>query len=83
MKKDTRIVLALDETDGGRALAIARGVSDHIDAVKINWPLVLSAGPGMITELSELTDVICDFKVADIPNTVKLIVSNAVSRGFS
>lgn len=83
MKKDTRIVLALDETDGGRALAVAEDVSDHIDAVKINWPLVLSAGPGMITELSEITDVICDFKVADIPNTVRLIVSNAVSRGAS
>lgn len=83
MKKDTRIVLALDETDGGRALAVAEDVSDHIDAVKINWPLVLSAGPGMITELSEIADVICDFKVADIPNTVRLIVSNAVSRGAS
>lgn len=83
MKKDTRMVLALDETDGDKALAIARDVSGHIDAVKINWPLVLSAGPGMISELSEITDVICDFKVADIPNTVKLIVSNAVSRGAS
>lgn len=83
MKKDTRIVLALDETDGGRALAVAEDVSGHIDAVKINWPLVLSAGPGMITELSEIADVICDFKVADIPNTVRLIVSNAVSRGAS
>ena len=83
MKKDTRIVLALDETDGRKALAVAEDVSGHIDAVKINWPLVLSAGPGMISELSEITDVICDFKVADIPNTVRLIVSNAVSRGAS
>lgn len=83
MKKDTRIVLALDETDGGKALGIAKAVSEHIDAVKINWPLVLSAGPGMITELSGLADVICDFKVADIPNTVKLIVESAVSRGAS
>jgi orotidine-5'-phosphate decarboxylase len=37
----------------------------------------------MITKLSEFSDVICDFKVADIPNTVKLIVENAVSRGAS
>lgn len=83
MRKDTRIVLALDETDRERALAIARSVRDGIDAVKINWPLVLSAGPGMIDELSSLTDVICDFKVADIPNTVRLIVENAVARGAS
>ncbi len=81
MKRQTRMVLALDETDGQKALAIVRQVAEYIDAVKINWPLVLSAGPEMITELSKITDVICDFKVADIPNTVSLIVSNAVRRG--
>ena len=83
MKKQTRMVLALDETDGRKALEIVGQVAEYIDAVKINWPLVLSAGPEMITELSKITDVICDFKVADIPNTVSLIVSNAVKRGAS
>ncbi len=83
MKTDSRLVLALDETDGARALAIAESVADVVDAIKINWPLVLSEGPAMITRLSELSDVICDFKVADIPNTVRLIVENAVSRGAS
>ncbi len=83
MKMDSRLVLALDETDGKKALAIAESVSDVVDAIKINWPLVLSEGPQMITRLSEMSDVICDFKVADIPNTVRLIVENAVSRGAS
>lgn len=83
MRKDTRLVLALDETDGKKALSIVESVSEYIDAVKINWPLVLTAGPEMITKLSEVSEVICDFKVADIPNTVSLIVSNAVSRGAS
>ncbi len=83
MRKQTRMVLALDETDGKKALEIVRQVAEYIDAVKINWPLVLTAGPEMITELSKITDVICDFKVADIPNTVSLIVSNAVKRGAS
>ncbi|MGE4213106.1 MAG: orotidine-5'-phosphate decarboxylase [Candidatus Methanomethylophilaceae archaeon] len=83
MKKDTRLVLALDETDGKKALAIADAVSDRVDAVKINWPLVLSAGPEMIDRLAEHNDVICDFKVADIPNTVRLIVEGCVSRGAS
>lgn len=77
------MVLALDETDRKKALNLVDQVADHIDAVKINWPLVLSAGPEMITELSERTDVVCDFKVADIPNTVHLIVENAVARGAS
>jgi orotidine-5'-phosphate decarboxylase len=83
MKLDSRLVLALDETDGKKALAIAESVGDVVDAIKINWPLVLSEGPQMITKLSEMSDVICDFKVADIPNTVRLIVENAVSRGAS
>ena len=81
MKKQTRMVLAIDETDGQKALKIVEEVAEYIDAVKINWPLVLSEGPEMITKLSKYTDVICDFKVADIPNTVSLIVSNAVKRG--
>jgi len=83
MKKDTRIVLAIDETDRSKALRVVNDVKDHIDAVKINWPLILSAGPEMITELSKMTDVICDLKVADIPNTVRLIVEGAVARGAS
>lgn len=83
MKMKSRMILAIDETDGKKALTIVNQVADYIDAVKINWPLVLSSGPEMITELSKITDVICDFKVADIPNTVSLIVSNAVKRGAS
>lgn len=83
MKSDSRLVLALDETDGRKALAIAESVGDIVDAIKINWPLVLSEGPQMITKLSEMSEVICDFKVADIPNTVRLIVENAVFRGAS
>lgn len=83
MRMRTRVVLALDETDRKKALDVVREVADYIDAVKINWPLVLSAGPETITELSGIADVICDFKVADIPNTVGLIVGNAVKRGAS
>lgn len=83
MKKCSRIILALDETDREKALAIADSVSGIVDAIKINWPLVLSAGPEMITELSKRSDVICDFKVADIPNTVRLIVEGSVARGAS
>jgi len=80
---DSRLVLALDETDAEKALGVARSVSDIVDAIKINWPLVVSAGPEMITRLSEYSEVICDFKVADIPNTVRLIVEGSVARGAS
>ena len=81
MKKDTRIVLAMDETDKEKAMKVVGEVKGSIDAVKINWPLILSAGPEIITAMSEITDVICDLKIADIPNTVSLIVKGAVARG--
>ena len=80
---DSKLILALDETDKDKALGIAEQVSGIVDAVKINWPLILAVGPEMINELSRTVDVICDFKVADIPNTVRLIVGNAVNRGAS
>jgi len=83
MRKDTRIILALDETDPVKALKVADDVKEYIDAVKVNWPLILSAGPEVITRLSKMTDVICDLKVADIPNTASLIVKGAVERGAS
>ncbi|MCQ5375356.1 MAG: orotidine-5'-phosphate decarboxylase [Methanomassiliicoccales archaeon] len=83
MKKNTRLILALDEIDKQRALKIAEELSGIVDAIKINWPLVLHSSPSIITEISKLCDVICDFKVADIPNTVRLIVERAVDLGAS
>ena len=83
MRMETRLVLALDETDEAKAIWVAEQVTGLVDAIKVNWPLVLSAGPKMITRLSKMADVICDFKVADIPNTNRLIVEQAVARGAS
>lgn len=83
MLRSTRLILALDETDPGKALAIAETVEDEVDAIKINWPLVLTAGPESITKLSRIAPVICDFKVADIPNTNRLIAEEAFRRGAS
>ena len=78
MRKSSRLILALDETDKSKALAIAGSVAGLVDAIKINWPLVLSAGPEIITELSKFSDVICDFKVAD---TVAVLTDEAVPLG--
>ncbi|MBI0583824.1 MAG: orotidine-5'-phosphate decarboxylase [Methanomassiliicoccus sp.] len=83
MRTRTRMVLALDETDESRAMKVAEDVHDLVDAIKINWPLVLSTSPEMITRLSRLAPVICDFKVADIPNTDRLIVEQVRKRGAS
>ncbi len=83
MRCKSRLVLSLDETSPSKALEVVNEVCDHVDAVKVNWPLVLSAGPEIITRLSLMSDVICDFKVADIPNTDRLIVERCMELGAS
>jgi orotidine-5'-phosphate decarboxylase len=83
MRTENRMVLALDETDESKALKVANEVRDLVDAIKINWPLVLSTSPEMISQLARLAPVICDFKIADIPNTDRLIVEQVRRRGAS
>ena len=79
----SRLVLALDETDPVRALDVAKSVAPFVAKIKINYPLVLSAGLEIVTEISKFSPVICDFKVADIPNTNRLIAKEAFEAGAS
>jgi orotidine-5'-phosphate decarboxylase len=81
MRNGRKVILALDETDPAKALAIARSTAPWLAAVKVNYPLVLSAGLGIVREIAEDAYVLCDFKVADIPNTNRLIVEQAVGAG--
>ena len=79
----SRLVLALDETDPARALDVAKSVAPFVAKIKINYPLVLSAGLDIVTEIYKFSPVICDFKVADIPNTNRLIAKEAFEAGAS
>ncbi len=83
MKKETHLILALDEAEKEKALNIAKEVYDVVDAIKVNYPLVLSCGMDIVDELSKLSDVICDFKIADIPNINRLIVKEVVKHNAS
>ncbi len=83
MIRKTGLILALDVMDENKAISISREVSDFVDAIKIGYPLVLGAGLGIIKAISESAPVIADFKVADIPNTVHLICSQAFEAGAS
>ena len=77
----SRLLLALDETDPQRAFSIAEATAPHLAGIKINWPLLMQGGLGMVGQLAKLAPVICDLKVADIPNTARLIAEAAYGAG--
>jgi len=81
MERRNGVILALDVTSREEAIQVAEAVRDHVDAIKINWPLILGAGPDIISEMAGLSPVICDMKIADIPNTNRLIVEQTMARG--
>jgi len=80
----TELILALDVTDRKKALAIAHACASHLDAIKLGYPLILSCGFSIAQELEgEDLPLIADFKVADIPNTNRLIAEQVFDAGFS
>jgi len=83
MRLRHRLLLALDVPEIERARSVARAVRGHVDGIKVNWPLVLAAGLGIVRDLADGGYVLCDFKIADIPNTSRLIVEQAVRAGAS
>jgi orotidine-5'-phosphate decarboxylase len=76
MKKKTRLILALDVTTREQALSLAEKLCGYFDAIKIGYPLILSAGLGIVTEISTTLPVI-----ADIPNTNRLICQAVLGAG--
>ena len=75
------LILALDLMDKQKAIRIVREVSEYISAIKVNYPLILSAGIKIIDELNRIKPVIADFKIADIPYTSSLIAGIAFENG--
>ncbi len=78
---ENRIVVAIDSQEKHRAIDLAKNISDEIFAIKVNWPLILEEGHSIISKLSAFSKVICDFKVADIPNTNRLIAEKVHKDG--
>jgi orotidine-5'-phosphate decarboxylase len=77
----SRLLLALDETDPQRAFSVAEAAAPHLAGIKINWPLLMQGGLETVAKLAKLAPVICDLKVADIPNTARLIAEAAYGAG--
>jgi orotidine-5'-phosphate decarboxylase len=78
---NSRLIIALDVTDRKEAMDIVAKLGPVVDAVKVNYPLVLSSGLGIIGEIRKYVPVIADFKVADIPNTNRLICEQTFQAG--
>lgn len=78
------LILALDVTEKKQALSIAHACASNIDAIKLGYPLILSCGLSIAGELEDLDlPLIADFKVADIPNTNRLIAEQVFDAGFA
>jgi orotidine-5'-phosphate decarboxylase len=83
MNRDTQLILALDVVSRDRALLLADLLKDYFDAIKIGYPLILNAGLEVVKEISSFSPVIADLKVADIPNTNRLICEAVLGAGAS
>lgn len=83
MKVKNKIILAMDLMDLNQALNVTEQVSEHIDTIKIGYPLALSAGLECISIFKEnfSCKVIADFKVADIPETNEKICKVTLDAG--
>jgi len=75
------LILALDVLDEERALEIIEETRASLTYVKVGYPLILSAGIKVLEKISQLIPVIADLKVADIPNTNRLICREAFEDG--
>jgi len=65
-------------------LKIAKACAPHLDAIKLGYPLILSCGLTFAVEFEDFDlPLIADFKVADIPNTNRLIAEQVFDAGFS
>ena len=83
MKRNTRLILALDVTSRDSALNLAGTLKDYFDAIKIGYPLILGAGLDIVRDISSFAPVIADLKIADIPNTNRLICEAVLKAGAS
>jgi len=81
MLRRTGLILALDGTDRGRARALAESCRRSVDALKVGYPLTLAAGIDVVRELASVADVVCDFKIADIPPISAAIAKAAFQSG--
>ncbi|MGB3919874.1 orotidine-5'-phosphate decarboxylase [Methanothrix sp.] len=81
MNKKSSLILALDVLSRDEALRLSEQLGSYFDAIKIGYPLILHAGLGIVGEICTSIPVIADLKIADIPNTNRLICEAVLGAG--
>lgn len=83
MKIKNNIILAMDLMDYDSIIKTTESVLEELNTIKIGYPLTLSQGPQIITEFKENynINIICDYKVADIPATNEKICKSTFEYG--
>jgi len=83
MNHKSSLILALDVLSRDKALELTEKLGEYFDAIKIGYPLILHAGLVIVEEISSSIPVIADLKIADIPNTNRLICEAVLGAGAS
>lgn len=83
MKIKNNLILALDVMSEKSAIEICSQLTEHIDTIKIGYPLTLAEGLSIIKTLKDKFNfkVICDYKVADIDSTNSKICNQTFKAG--
>lgn len=83
LERRTGLVFALDLLDKERSFEMIDKIKNYVDAIKINYPFTLSCGMDAVKEIKEKfeTQIIADFKIADVSVTNKKILNLCKSNG--
>jgi orotidine-5'-phosphate decarboxylase len=84
MRRDTRIIVALDTPHRDRALELVRTLRGPVSLFKVGLELYTAAGPSIVKDLKGLgAEIFLDLKFHDIPNTVARAVGEASRLGVA
>jgi orotidine-5'-phosphate decarboxylase len=78
-----RIAVALDASERGRILDLARLVAPEAGVLKVGLEAFCAHGPALVAEVAALAPVFLDLKLHDIPNTVGGAAAAAARTGAS